>query len=419
MLDIDYIRKNKAVVTRQVSERGVDGDKVTEVMKLDEAYRTELKRVEELRAKRNEAAKARDITAGKKLKVELERSESGLEKAKSEFEAKMLELPNLALPDVPVGLADKNKIIKESGTPKKFDFTPRDHLDLGERLGIIDMSSAAKVTGSRFTYLKAAGARLELALVSLSMGRLTAAGFTPVMPPLLIREEITKKLGYWQAGGNENYYKVVDLLSEEDKEEKSFYLIGTGEHAVVPMHEGDILPKAELPRRYAAYSPCFRREAGTYGKDTRGIIRVHQFDKVEMVSFTSPEESQQELEILLDLSWTLMKDLGLPVRQVILSTRDMSFPAAKTVDIETWFPSQNTYRETHSISTTTDFQARRLNTRYIDQGKTGFVHILNGTSFAIGRTLAAILENYQRADGSVEVPKILRSYTGFNEIRPN
>src|SRR5581483_5673883 len=305
----------------------------------------------------------------------------------------------------PVGPSSRNVITEQSGTPPKFEFEPKDHLSLGERLNIIDTASAAKVSGSLFGYLKNEGALLELALVNMAMERLVAAGFMPVIPPALIRQEITEKLGYWQAGGNENYYLVTDRQGEQTS---NFYLIGTAEHALVPMHWQDILPAEELPLRYAGYSPSFRREAGTYGKDTRGIFRVHQFEKVEMVSFVHPEGADEEFERMLAIPWGMMRDLGLPIRQVILSTEDMSFPAAKTVDIETWFPSQKEYRETHSISTTTDFQARRLETKYLDHGKTGFVHILNGTAFAIQRTIVAILENYQRQDGSIEVPKALR-----------
>lgn len=416
MLDLELIRKNKAVVTRQVEERGVSGDKVGEVLKLDGEFRTELKSVEELRAKRNAAAKKRDVAAGQKLKAQLEKKEAALDEVSANLESKMMELPNLALPDVPVGSASKKKIIETFGKPKKFDFTPKDHLELGERLNIIDTQTAAKVSGSRFGYLKNEAALLELALVNFAMERLITEGFTPVIPPVLIKQEITGKLGYWQAGGNENYYLVSDFQGDL---ENPLYLIGTAEHAIVPMHRDDIIPAEELPRRYAAYSPAFRREAGTYGKDTRGIFRVHQFEKLEMVSLVTPEKDKEELNTLIDIPWQMVKELELPARKVILSSEDMSFPAAKTVDIEVWFPSQGTYRETNSIATTTDFQARRLNTRYIQGGKTGLVHILNGTAFAMQRMIVAILENYQRSDGSVEIPKILQDYTGFDEIRPS
>lgn len=416
MIDIELIRNKTILVEKGLEARGHNVGVVKEILKLDKRRLNELKDVEDLRARRNIAAKERDIVSGQKLKLELSKKEEFLDKTDRDIKGKLSELPNLPLGDVPVGDPTKGREVKRYGEPRKFSFEVKDHLQIGERLGLIDTTSAAKVSGSRFAYLKGEAVFLELALVSYALDRLARDSFMPVLPPALIRQEITEKLGYWQAGGNENYYLVSDYVGTESR---PLYLIGTGEHAVVPIHEGDIIPISELPRRYVALSPCFRREAGSYGQDTRGIIRVHQFEKLEMVSFVRPEEGEKELEKLTNLSWEMMKDLGLPVRQVILSSQDISFPAAKTIDIETWFPSQKTYRETHSISTTTDYQARRLNTRYLEDGKTGYVHILNGTAFAMGRTLAAIIENYQLEDGSVEVPKVLRRYVGFDKISPN
>lgn len=416
MLDLELIRNKTILVEKGLEARGLDSGVVKEILKLDKTRLKQLKDVEDLRAKRNIAAKERDIASGQKLKLELSKKEDLLDKTDHDIKGKLSELPNLPLGDVPVGDPTKVREVKRYGEPRKFSFEVKDHLQIGERLGLIDMASAAKVSGSRFAYLKSEAVFLELALVNYALERLTRDSFIPVLPPALIRQEITEKLGYWQAGGNENYYLVSDY---EGTSSNPLYLIGTGEHAVVPIHEGDIIPISELPRRYVALSPCFRREAGTYGKDTRGIIRVHQFEKLEMVSFVRPEDGEKELEKITALAWEMMKDLGLPVRQVILSSQDISYPAAKTIDIETWFPSQKTYRETHSISTTTDYQARRLNTRYLENGKTGYVHILNGTAFAMGRTLAAILENYQLEDGSVEVPEVLRQYVGFDKISPN
>lgn len=416
MLDIEFIRNKTILVEKGLEARGVDVGVIKELLKLDKTRLKQLKDVEDLRARRNIAAKERDIASGQKLKLELSKKEALLDKTDRDIKGKMYDLPNIPLGDVPVGDASKGREVKRFGEPRKFSFEVKDHLQIGERLGLLDITSAAKVSGSRFAYLKSEAVFLELALVNFALERLTRDNFIPVLPPALIRQEITEKLGYWQSGGNENYYLVSDY---EGTESKPLYLIGTGEHAVVPIHEGDIMPISELPRRYVALSPCFRREAGTYGKDTRGIIRVHQFEKLEMVSFVRPEDGEKELDKLTTLAWDMMKDLGLPVRQVVLSSQDISYPAAKTIDIETWFPSQKTYRETHSISTTTDYQARRLNTRFLENGKTGYVHILNGTAFAMGRTLAAIIENYQLEDGSVEVPKVLRQYVGFDKINPN
>jgi seryl-tRNA synthetase len=413
MLDLNFIEKNLPLVQKGLEARGFSGQLPQDLVSLERVRRDKSLLVEGLRAKRNVAAKERNAAAGKKVKLQLDKEEGSLKLLSEELEAKLADLPNLPLPDVPVGDASKNKVIATSGTPRKFNFTPKDHLTIGERLDILDTQTAAKVSGTRFAYLKNEGALLELALVNFAFERLVDEGFTPVIPPNLIKSEVTAKLGYWQRAGSENYYLAV---GPDGSKEEALYLIGTAEHAVVPMHWRDIIPKEDLPKRYVAYSPAYRREAGSYGKDTRGLIRVHQFEKVEMVVLTTPDTAEEEFNLILGLPWRWMEELGLPVRQVILASRDMSFPAAKTVDIETWFPSEGSFRETHSISTTTDFQARRLDTKFIDQGKTGFVHILNGTAFAIGRTLAAILENYQREDGSVEIPKALRRYTGFDEI---
>ena len=261
-------------------------------------------------------------------------------------------------------------------------------------------------------FLKNEGVLLEFALIQFVVEKLTQEGFTPLIPPVLIRREITDGLGYWQAGGNENYYFVRDYELSEDEQVKSLdlYLSGTGEHSTVPMHKDEVFAEKDLPKRYVIFSSCFRREAGTYGKDTRGIFRVHQFDKVEMVSFVKPEDDRKEREKLLFLVEKMMQDLGLPYQLVRLASGDLGFPSAETVDIETWIPSQKKYRETHSISTTTDFQARRLNIKFQEGNEKKFVHILNGTAFAIGRTIIAILENYQEKDGSVIIPKILQKY---------
>ena len=229
---------------------------------------------------------------------------------------------------------------------------------------------------------------------------------------------MTEGLGYWQAGGNENYYLVSDYEKENEGKEKDnpLYLIGTAEHAIVPMHKDEIFDEKDLPKRYVGFSSAFRREAGTYGKDTRGIVRVHQFDKIEMVAFVRQEDEKEEGKKLLSLAESFMNDLDLPYQVVQLASEDLAFPTAETIDIETWMPSQNKYRETHSISTTTDFQSRRLNIKYKDGDKKKFVHILNGTAFAVGRTIIAILENYQKEDGSILIPKILQKYLHSEKI---
>ncbi|MBI4039229.1 serine--tRNA ligase [Candidatus Daviesbacteria bacterium] len=417
MLDINFIRENIDQVKAGLKKKDQDIFLVDQLLKIDQNRRELIKTIEDLKAQRNKAAQSKNISLGKKIKDDLRQKEPDLEKAEVEFKNILLQLPNLPLKNVPAGGEDKNQVLRQGGQPSEFSFTPKDHVELGEILDIIDIERAAKVSGTRFAYLKGRGVLLELALVQYAYEVLEKADFTPIIPPVLIRQEITRALGYWQAGGNENYYLVSDYQQEEELS-NPLYLVGTGEHAVVPMHKDEMLDVSQLPKKYAAFSPCFRREAGSYGKDTRGILRVHQFDKVEMVEFVKVEDDEKERRKMLSIAEKLVQGLQLPYQVVLLAAGDLGFPSAETIDIETWIPSQNKYRETHSISTTTDFQARRLNIKYKSDGKLTHVHILNGTALAIGRTIIAILENYQQADGSVKIPKVLQRYTGFSEIKP-
>lgn len=422
MLDVKFIRENPEIAQKGVREKGSDID-IDHILKLDKEVRGLSLSVQTLREQRNRIAKEKNIEKGKEIKEKLGKEEQQLKILENNFKELLLKLPNIVLKEVPVGDESKNEVIKTVGTPTKFNFSPKDHLEIGENLGIIDVERAAKVSGSRFAYLKGDGVLLEFALVQFVLEKLVKEGFIPLVPPVLIKNEITQGLGYWQAGGNENYYSVKDFELSENEDIKSLnlYLAGTAEHAIVPMHKDEIFKANELPKRYIAFSSAFRREAGSYGKDTRGIIRVHQFDKLEMVSFVKPENDESEKKKLLTIAEDLVSELGFSYQLVRLATKDTSFPAAETIDIETWMPSQNKYRETHSISTTTDFQARRLNIRYQDGSFSGgekkYVHILNGTAFAIGRTIVAILENYQQVDGSVSVPKVLQKYVGKSVIK--
>lgn len=428
MIDLKQIRENRSKIEKELKKKAFPIN-LDHLVEIDETRVRLIKEVDELRTQRNEAAKARDIEKGKEIKTKLEKAEHSLGAVEQEFKKELYKVPNPPLSDVPVGDETKNEVIKTYNEPKKFNFLPKSHVELGEALGIIDIPRAAKVSGSRFAYLKGDGVLLELALVQYALKKLTKEGFEPIFPPVLIKQEITEDLGYWQVGANENYYLVSDFekQNEVDQEvQNNLYLIGTGEHAVVPMHKNETFTQESLPRKYAAFSSCFRRESGSYGKDTQGILRVHQFDKVEMVSFVKPEEDEKERRKMLEIAEGLMKDLALPHRVVKLATGDLSFPSAETVDIETWIPSQNKYRETHSISTTTHFQAKRLGIKYQrslhsgesqkEKGEKSFVHILNGTAFAIGRTIIAILENYQKEDGTVEVPEVLREYLGKDTL---
>lgn len=375
--------------------------------------------VEEARARANEvaaaipkadkSARAKLVAEGKELKEKVKDLEAKLKIAEDTLAKELRQYPNILREDVPSGADETaNEELRKVGKPPKLSFKPKDHLALGEALGIIDVERAAKVSGGRFAYLKGDAALLEVALWQYAFSVILPKGFTLVLPPHLISTKAMGAMGYLEHGGEEEIYHIKN---------DDLVLIGTSEQAIGPMHMDEILPAEKLPLRYAGLSPCYRREAGSYGKDVRGILRVHQFNKIEMFSFTKPEDSDEEHEFLLSLQEELMKGLKLPYRVVKLCSGDTGTPSARTYDIETWMPAQDRYRETHSTSNTTDFQTRRLNIRYKDGKKTQFVHALNGTAFS-GRPLIAILENYQQEDGSVVVPEVLRGYMGGkSEIR--
>jgi seryl-tRNA synthetase len=340
--------------------------------------------------------------------TELKDEVSLLEKRRLEI---IFQLPNLPLPEVPIGENEAaNKVIKEVGEKPVFDFEVKDYLTLGENLDLIDVKRAAKVSGSRFGYLKNEAVLLEFGLVQLALDVLTKEGFIPVVPPVLINKKMMEAMGY--------------LDQKEDREEAYFfekdqlYLVGTSEQSLGPMHADETFMENELPKRYVAFSSCFRREAGSYGKDTKGILRVHQFDKLEMFSFCHPDKSREEHKFFLSLQERLMQLLKIPYRVVEICTGDLGNTAAAKYDIEAWLPSYNQYRETHSTSNVTDFQARRLNIKFKSKklNTKFYVHTLNGTAFAIGRTIIAIIENYQTKNGTIIVPEALRSYVGKKEI---
>ncbi len=406
MLDIAYIRENTQKVKDGVAAKQLDPKIVDEVLKLDEKRRKLIVEAEELRAKRNKAAEGKNIEEGKKVKEELKKVEPDLAKTEDDFEKALSEIPNLPAEDVKEGKDEReNESIKKWGEPKKFDFKAKDHLELGESLGIIDVERASKVSGSRFAYLKGDAVLLEFALVQYALETLVKEGFLPVVPPVFIKKEMMGGMGYLEHGGEEDMYVF-------DKD--GLVLIGTSEQAIGPMHADEVLH--DLPLRYVGFSSCFRRESGSYGKDTKGILRVHQFDKVEMFSFTKPEDSDKEHEYLLSLEEKLFQALGIPYQVVKMCSGDLGAPAARKYDLEAWMPGQGEYREATSTSTTTDFQARRLNIKYQSEGKTEYVHTLNGTAFAIGRTIIAIMENYQQKDGSIEIPEVLRKWMGKDKI---
>jgi seryl-tRNA synthetase len=409
MLDIKYIREHPQEIQKAAANKHVTID-INKILEADKNYRELQLEVQKLREERNKAAKERNIEKGKELKEKLEKEEAKFQEIEIELDKLLKNIPNPAKPDVKVGKDEsENEVLRKYKEPKKFSFKPKDHLELGEALGIIDVKTAAKVSGTRFGYLKNEGALLEFALKQLAFDTLIPQGFIPVLPPVLIKKEIMEGLGYTEMGEQENIFFL---------EKDNLYLVGTAEQSLVPMHKDEVLKKAELPRRYVGFSPSFRREAGSYGKDTRGIFRVHQFDKVEMVSFVAQGDDDREHEFLLDIEEKFFQMLDIPYQVIRICTGDLGFNAARKFDLEAWIPSQNKYREMTSTSTVTDFQSRRLNMRYLDGNEKKYLQVLNGTAFSMYRPIIAILENYQQEDGSVVVPEILRKYIGKDMIKP-
>jgi seryl-tRNA synthetase len=415
MLDINFIRENSQKVKEACEKKNVKID-IDRILALDKGKREMLTELELLKAEQNKISRGgKDnmvlIAQAKEIKNKVKSMEPELEKIDAELKNFLLVLPNIPFDDVPLGKDDSgNIVLRKVGKPVNFMFhAPKDYMELGTNLDLIDTERAGKVAGARFGYIKRQLPILEFALVKLVMDTVTKEGFIPVIPPVLLKDQMARGTGYFEATDEKEAYYLP-----EDK----MYLVGTSEQSLVSMHSDEILSEKDLPLRYVAFSTCFRREAGSYGKDTRGILRVHQFDKLEMVIFSKPEESKNEHKLLLSIEEKLMKALGLPYQVINICTGDLGRPAASKYDIEAWLPSEKKYRETHSTSNCTDFQARRLNIRYRDKaGKVSFVHTLNGTAFAIGRILIMIMENYQQKDGSIKVPKVLQKYCGFKVIK--
>lgn len=408
MVDIKKLRENPDFFKKATADKQRGSGLVDEVLKLDGEKRNLLQKVETLRAERNKLGKE-DIERGKQIKVDLSGLKADLSRVDKELEEMLWKLPNPAMPDVPVGKNENENVeVRKWGEIPKFDFAPKAHWQLGESLDLIDTQRAGKVSGTRFGYLKNEGVLLELALLNFGLKKLIEKGFTPVLPPVMIAKEVMSALGYNNYGFDETY-QIVD---------EDLVLVATAEHALVPYYKDEILTEGDLPKRFIGFSSAFRKEAGSYGKDTKGILRVHQFNKLEMVSFCKPEDSQKEHEFILEIEEELMQTLKIPYHVTQMCTGDLGDPAAAKFDIGAWFPSENIYRETHSCSNCTDYQARRLNIRF--KRKTGeieFVHILNGTAFS-ERPILAILENYQKPDGTVEVPEVLRQFVSKDIISP-
>ncbi len=417
MLDIKFIRKNPKKVKEACKKRQVKVD-IEGLLKIDKEKRKVQTELEKIFAQKNKAskeiAKTKDkkkiITEMKKIDKKGDKLKKDLKQLEDKFNELMYQIPNIPFDDVPAGKDEKdNVIVRQVGKKTKFAFEPKSYLEIAEKLDLIDMKRAAKISGTRFGFLKNEAVLLEFALKNLVLDVLIKEGFSPIDPPIMIKPEMAFGMGYLEQHDEEEAY----FISKDN-----LYLIGTSEQSLGSMHAGEIFKEEELPKRYLGFSYCFRREAGSYGKDTKGIIRVHQFYKVEMFSFCQPEKSQSEYQFLLKMEERLMQLLKIPYRVIQICTGDLARPSAATYDIETWMPGQNQYRETHSTSNCTDFQARRLNIRYRDKaGKLNFVHMLNGTAFAIGRMLIAIIENYQQKDGSIKVPDALQKYLGFKTIK--
>jgi seryl-tRNA synthetase len=398
---------------------GIERKRVAEglldhLLEEDDARRSLLTEVEELRARHNAASKEigrapadqreAKIAAATALKDELAAKEPLLAEAETRLRELVLQVPNPADASVPDGGEDDNEVLRVVGEPA--DAPPLDHHEFGGHIGFVETERAVDMSGSRFAYLMREGALLELALVQWVAARIVAEGFTPVVPPVLVREHAMEEAGFFP----------TDRAQVYEVDGGELFLVGTSEVALSALHRGEIVDAGALPLRYAGFSTCFRREAGTYGKDTRGIFRVHQFDKAEMFSFAHPDRSWDELEAMLALQESIVGGLGLPYRVVSCATGELGAAAVKKYDIEVWLPSEDRYRELTSCSNYTDYSARRLGTRFRADGGTQLVHTLNGTASAIGRTLVFLLEHYQRPDGSFAVPEVLIPLCGFDRV---
>lgn len=421
MLDIKRIRNDFDEVAKKLATRGVAAEKLVELKELDNKRRELLVKSESAKAERNTASAAiaqakrnkedasEQIAAMQKLSADIKANDAELAEIDDKLAEFTTTLPNIPASDVPVGAdEDENVEVRRWGTPRDFDFDIKAHWDLGEDLGILDWERGAKVTGSRFLFYKGLGARLERAIYNFMLDEHAKEAYTEVIPPYMVNHDSMFGTGQYPKF-KEDTFELAD---------SDYVLIPTAEVPLTNYYRGEILDGKELPVYFTAMSPSFRSEAGSAGRDTRGLIRLHQFHKVEMVKFSKPETSYDELEKMVANAENILQKLGLPYRVITLCTGDMGFSAAKTYDLEVWIPAQNTYREISSCSNTEDFQARRAQIRYRDEadGKVKLLHTLNGSGLAVGRTVAAILENYQNEDGSVTIPEVLRPYMGGAEV---
>lgn len=421
MLDLKFIRENPDLVKRAIGLKG-ERDNIDEILKLDERRRELIKKGDALKARRNDVTEeianlkkqGKDATElieeMRKVSDEIKTIDSELREIENRLENLLLWVPNIPHESVPIGKdASENVVVRTWGEIQEFDFEIKDHLTLGKKLGIIDFERGAKLTGSGFPLYIGKGATLERALINFMLDlHIQKHGYVEVFPPFLVNEASMRGTGQIPKLKEDMYYCPEDDL----------YLIPTAEVPVTNIHRDEILDISELPKKYVAYSACFRREAGSWGKETRGFLRVHQFNKVELVKFTTPETSYDELESLVNDAEEVLQLLNIPYRVVLLCTGDMSFSSAKTYDIEVWSPAEKKWLEASSCSNFEDFQARRMNVRFRrdKKSKPEFVHTLNGSGLATSRLMVALLENYQTPEGKVIVPKVLHKYTGFTII---
>jgi len=416
MIDIAILRNDPKALKAAIARRGIEMD-VDALGELDEARRTIRIEAEDLRAEQKQSGKAiaqldgderqKAIAAAGRIADDYKTKLAEAEELDARFDEQWIRIPNIVDDSVPDGASDEDSVeIKRWGKVPSFDFEPRDHRQLGETLGMIDTERAARLSGSRFGYLMGPAVFLEFGLVRFAFDRLAERGFTPVVPPVLVREQALYGTGFFP-DTEQQIYKLAD---------DDLYLVGTAEVPLAGIHMDEILAEEDLPIRYAGFSTCFRRESGAAGRDTTGIFRVHQFDKVEMFSFCHPDRSRDEHEFLFETEESIIQALELPYRVVNVAVGDLGGSAAKKYDIEAWFPGQERFREITSCSNTTDFQARRLKVRFKSESGNALVHTLNGTAIAVGRILIALMENHQQADGSIVIPDALQSYVGFDRI---
>ncbi|HEV7449478.1 MAG TPA: serine--tRNA ligase [Candidatus Paceibacterota bacterium] len=423
MLDLQFIRENPDIVRAAMKNKNKEGVvDLDRLLQLADDRKKLAGDIGDINRKRNEAQQARDGEAGKRLKDELKMVEDKYAETEKELVSLMVQIPNIPSADTPIGPGEEdNQVLREWGDKPQFGFTPRAHWDLGRELGLIDNEKASEISGARFTFLKGDLALLQFALVQFAMKVLTSretledivkgAGlsvdpkpFVPVIPPVMMRPQVMNRMARLEPR-EERYVFDEDTV-----------LVGSAEHTLGPLHMDEVIAQERLPIRYVGYSTAFRREAGAAGKDTRGILRLHQFDKVEMETFTLPEDSLAEQDFLVAIQEHLMRELKVPYRVVICSTGDQGDADARHIDLECWMPGQDTYRETHSADLMQGYQARRLNTRVKrTDGAVETVHMNDATAYAVGRTLIAIMENYQQADGSIAVPEVLRPYMSDRE----